>query len=143
MHSSHGFGRHAFAHAGPALGVEPAIEADGRRHAAAERRLVSKRWLAGTVLTGVAGAALIGAAIDASLSRHAIRVQPASYASTSGRGDAVRSDTSLPKGDRLVKKVDVIAEKQSFKAPTAVTVGDKQVLESEAHVLVPRRPAKA
>ena len=34
-------------------GGPPAIEADGRRHSADDRRRVSIRWLLGTVLTGL------------------------------------------------------------------------------------------
>ncbi|HUZ91600.1 MAG TPA: hypothetical protein VMU78_06855, partial [Methylocella sp.] len=35
------------------FGMDPAIEADGTRHAAFDRRKVSLRWLIGTLLTGV------------------------------------------------------------------------------------------
>lgn len=44
------------------IGDEPAIEIDGRRHTADERRRVSIRWLSGTILTGFSGALLISAA---------------------------------------------------------------------------------
>src|SRR5450631_2854740 len=49
------------------FGVDPAMEADGGRHASFDRRKVSLRWLTGTLLTGLSGAALIGAAIYAAL----------------------------------------------------------------------------
>ena len=51
----------------PDLGLAPPIEADGAEHSALERRRVSLRWLLGTVLTGFAGMALIGAAIYAAV----------------------------------------------------------------------------
>ncbi len=127
MNSLSGFGRHGYAHLGLDLGVEPPIAAGGRRHAAAERRLVSLRWLAGTVLTGVAGATLIGTAIYAALDRHAVKLQAPSYAVLS-RGGPGDGESSPQTGDRLIKRADVVAEKQSFKSPTAVTVGDKQVI---------------
>ncbi|MGH6829584.1 MAG: M23 family peptidase, partial [Methylocella sp.] len=47
------------------FGVDSAIDADGARHASFERRRVSLRWLSGTLLTGLSGAALIGSAIYA------------------------------------------------------------------------------
>ena len=49
------------------LGVEPPIEIDGAEHTALDRRRVSLRWLSGTILTGLAGAALIGASVYAAL----------------------------------------------------------------------------
>nr|MDQ6867962.1 M23 family peptidase [Pseudomonadota bacterium] len=49
------------------FGVDPAIEADGARHASFDRRRVSLRWLSATLLTGLTGAALIGSAIYAAL----------------------------------------------------------------------------
>ena len=133
--SSSGIGRHAFAHAAINLGVEPAIEADGRRHAAAERQSVSKRWLAATCLTGCAGGALIGVAIYAALDRHAVKIQAATYASPP-RVEAAGSASSVPKGDRLVKKVDVVTEKQSFRAPTTFAVGNKQVIRLRGYTHV-------
>ena len=134
MSISHPFGRYALVQAGLVVGVEPAIEADGRRHAAVERRLLSARWLAGTVLTGVAGGTLIGLAIYGALDRHSVRVQAASYAVPAR--EVTSADGGLAKGDRLVKKVDVVAEKQSFKAPTTVTLGDKQVVRLRGYTRV-------
>ena len=133
--SINGFGRQALVPSGIHLGLEPAIEADGRRLAASERRLVSKRWLAGTILTGCAGATLIGTAIYAALDRHAVKVQAPTYV-TASRGDNADAGASLTKGDRLVKKVDVVAEKQSFRAPTTYTVGNKQVIRLRGYTHV-------
>ncbi len=135
MTSISGFGRDALATTGIHLGVEPAIELAGRRQMRTERRLVSLRWLAGTVLTGFAGATLIGTAIYTALDRHAIKIQAATYA-TPARGDESDAGANPSKGDRLVKKVDVVAEKQSFKAPTAYTVGNKQVLRFRGYTHV-------
>src|SRR5947209_18238777 len=58
------WGRHASA---ADIGTEPPIEADGRRHTPEDHRQVSLRWLAGTVLTGLTGALLIGAAVYSAL----------------------------------------------------------------------------
>ena len=119
--------RPAFAHGGIDLGTEPAIEADGRRHLRYERRSVSKRWLAGTVLTGVAGGALISVAIHAALDRQAIFAQAPDYV-VQARKDEAREGGELQRGDRLVRRADIVAEKQSFRAPTTVNIGDKQVI---------------
>src|SRR5919198_5726703 len=49
------------------FGLDPAMEARGTRVAPFDRRRVSLRWVCGTLLTGVSGAGLIGAAIYAAL----------------------------------------------------------------------------
>ena len=129
---AHVYGRHALA--GIDLGVEPAIEIGGRLHGAVERRLVSARWLAGTILTGVAGTALIGVSIYTALDRHAVRPRRPEFAVLTR--NPVSADEGLQRGDRLVRKADIVAEKQSFRAPTAVTVGDKQVIRLRAYTRV-------
>src|SRR5437588_8061014 len=58
------WGRHARS---ADIGTEPPIEADGRRHTPEDHRHISLRWLTGTVLTGLTGALLIGAAVYSAL----------------------------------------------------------------------------
>src|SRR6516225_6992392 len=105
------------------LGHEPAIEADGKRHTAFDHRRVSLRWLAGTILTGLSGAALIGAAIYAALD-HQSNFAEAPMPALSPRKEA-STDTVINsrKGDRLVKSVDIVAAKQTFRAPTTIKIG--------------------
>ncbi|MCW6507152.1 M23 family metallopeptidase [Hyphomicrobiales bacterium BP6-180914] len=112
------------------LGVEPPIEASGRQHAAFDRRRVSLRWLLGTVMTGVAGAGLIGSAIYGVLDRGTVTPQQPDYVANSPSG-ARDSGEALKRADRLVKSADIVAEKQTFAAPVTITVGDKQVLRTQ------------
>ncbi len=116
------------------LGFEPPIEADGRRHSAIERRRVSTRWFSGTILTGVGGAALIGAAVYAALGVDAFFPEPPALAPR--QEIALDYGVNQQKGDRLVKSVDIVAAKQSFRAPTTIRVGDKEVLRSHAFTRV-------
>jgi murein DD-endopeptidase MepM/ murein hydrolase activator NlpD len=109
------------------LGVEPAIEADGRRHSEEERRNVSVRWLCGTILTGFAGALLIGSAIYASFGNHK-NFAEIPEAAAPPRRDTSGDGVNPRKGDRLVKAVDIVAAKQTFKAPTTISVGDREVV---------------
>ena len=113
------------------LGVEPAIEADGRRHSDLDRRRVSLRWLAATILTGVAGASLIGAAIYAALDGRDYMVERPELAATRDvSSDADRVNPT--KSDRLVKSADLIAAKQTFRAPTTVKEGRRLVIRTRS-----------
>ena len=68
------------------LGVEPAIELDGgEEHTPTDRWRVSFRWLVGTVLTGMAGASLIGAALYAALGSHSYFAETPAYAAINRR----------------------------------------------------------
>ncbi len=112
--------------AGVALGVEPAIEADGERHSFFDHRRVSLRWLGGTVLTGFLGAALIGAAIFAALDRQS-NFAEAPILAVPVRKD-VETGINPRKGDRLVKPVDIVAAKQTFRVSTPTKTGDREVM---------------
>ena len=111
------------------IGVEAPIEADGARHTPDDRRHVSIRWLCGTILTGVAGALLIGAAIYAALGRQS-NFAEAPQQISSRRDVAANEAVNSQKGDRLVKSVDIVAAKQSFRAQTTVLAGDKEVVRA-------------
>lgn len=112
------------------LGVEPPIEASGRRHAAFDRRRVSLRWLLGTVLTGIAGAGLIGAAIYAALEQDAVVPQQPDYVASAPVEPASESGDGSHRADRLVRTADVVSDKQTFAAAVTVPIGDKQVMRN-------------
>jgi murein DD-endopeptidase MepM/ murein hydrolase activator NlpD len=120
-------GRAVFSTAFADLGLEPAIEMGTGRQRPLDRRRVSMRWLCGTVLTGLAGAALITAAIYAALDRQSNFAEAPSPASPSYK----EADTGVNphKGDRLMQSVDIVADKQTFKAPTTIKMGDKEVVK--------------
>ena len=108
------------------IGVEPPIQVVGRPSLAHDRRVVSLRWLSAVVLTGVAGSALIGTTVFVSMNWHA-NVARAPELVTPARS-AKAAATGLVKGDRLIRSADIVAEKQSFKLPIPVKVGDKQII---------------
>lgn len=111
------------------FGVDPAIEADSGRHAPFDRRRVSLRWFAGTLLTGISGSVLFGAAIYAALGHQAYLAEVPSPALASHKEINLDFGVNPHKGDRLVKSVDIVAEKQSFQAPATVRSGDKEVMK--------------
>ena len=120
---------HASRHAFVDLGVEPAIEADGERHTFFDHRRVSVRWLVGTVLTGLMGAALIGSTIYAALD-HQSQFAAAPTAAVPQQKDLGANEAVLQKGDRLVKPVDIVAAKQLFRVAQPTRIGDKEVMRN-------------
>jgi murein DD-endopeptidase MepM/ murein hydrolase activator NlpD len=126
------WGRHA---ACADIGTEPPIEADGRRHTPEDHRQVSLRWLTGTVLTGLTGALLIGAAVYSALDGESNFAEPPTPA-VSTRNDKADALVNPRKGDRLVKSIDIVAAKQTFRTPTIVKSGDKEVVRSRGFTKV-------
>ena len=100
------WGRHA---ASMDIGTEPPIEADGRRHTPEDHRHISLRWLTGTILTGLTGALLIGAAVYSALDGESNFAEAPTLAVA--RAEKTDAAVNPRKGDRLVKSVDIVAAK--------------------------------
>jgi murein DD-endopeptidase MepM/ murein hydrolase activator NlpD len=120
----------------PELGDEPAIEADGRRHSADDRRRVSIRWLMGTVLTGLSGALLISAAAYTALDQQTHFAEAPTRAQIARKDDRDSQTVNPKKGDRLMRAVDVVAAKQTFRTATTAKAGDKEVVRTKAFTRV-------
>ncbi len=127
MHTLSAHSRLEFSAALADLGLEPAIETTGGPQRYLDRRRVSLRWFCGTILTGIAGAALISAATYAALDHQSNFAEAPQPAAPSYKESAYGINPH--KGDRLVKSIDIIADKQTFKAPTTIKVGDKEVVQ--------------
>ena len=117
-------------------GLEPPIEAAGGRHASQDRRRVSLRWLIGIVMTGLFGAALIGAAIYIALDREYNFAESPLPALPQRREANSEAGVNPRKGDRLLQPVDIVAAKQVFRANTTVRVGDRDVVRSRGFTRV-------
>jgi murein DD-endopeptidase MepM/ murein hydrolase activator NlpD len=119
------------------VGTEPAIEIDGRRHSADERRRVSVRWLLGTVLTGLSGALLISSAAYTALDQQTRFAEAPTRATLIRPEEADTGQVVNPKkGDRLMRAVDVVAAKQTFKTATTSKSGEKEVVRTRAFTRV-------
>jgi murein DD-endopeptidase MepM/ murein hydrolase activator NlpD len=116
-------------------GVEPAIEADGERHTFFDHRRVSVRWLCGTILVGLMGAALIGSTIYAALD-HEANFAEEPLPALAPKKDVAEAGLNPRKGDRLVKSVDIVAAKQNFRVPTPTKIGDKEVMRMHSFARV-------
>ena len=116
------------------LGLEPPLAREGER-APPDRRSVSVRWLSGTILTGLFGAALIGSAIWVSLDGRSPSPSAASSRSRPPPRPA-GGERSPRRGDRLFTHTDIVSAKQAFKTPTTIRVGDREVIKIKPFVRV-------
>ena len=114
------------------IGDEPAIEADGRRHSVDDRRRVSIRWLMGTVLTGLSGALLISSAAYTALDQQTRFAEAPTRAQVARRDEHDSQTVNPKKGDRIMRAVDVVAAKQTFRAATTAKSGDKEVVRTKS-----------
>lgn len=125
----------AVPHGRPAveLGSEPPLGVAGAADLL-DRRGVSLRWLAGTVLTGMAGAGLLGGAIFSTLNgktdvSHALRLA----AAQARQDDRVSNDSR--KGDRLVADQDATA-RQTMRISSTTKHGDREIVRMRPFVRV-------
>ena len=118
------------------LSPDAPIEADGKSHTELDHRRVSIRWLVGTILVGLAGSVLIGAAVFAALDRQSNFAEAPQISNLSRRDQATGEMVNPKKADRLVKSIDLIAAKQTFKTPTYVRVGDKEVVKTRTYTRI-------
>lgn len=121
------------------LGVEPPLSAAGGSCGPPDARAVSLRWLAGTILTGAAGAALLGGAIvstlqDGSEIVPAIRLaaldSPGRDALTSGggKGDRLQAGQHIPNAAAAARQVMRVSETTRH--------GDREVVKMRPFVRV-------
>ena len=110
------------------IGHEPPLDPNGQSHMEASRRGVNLRWLGGSVLTALTGAALLGTAIYVAIEGGATvvalpeRAASAALASTAAPRDIAR------KGDLLVRADLTVAAKNDFRAPMTTRIGDRDVI---------------
>src|SRR5215212_8508487 len=134
LRADHGIERGAHAYD---FGHEPPLDPTGGA-ADVDRRGVSLRWLGASVLTGLTGAALIGAAIyvshDGEITFAAVaeRALPA-LRSPSGED---RGLNTTRKGDKLWRSEVVALAKQSFRAPMTVRNRDREAIRVRPFVRI-------
>lgn len=122
--------------AGFELGVEPAIRLGDERLDRVERRRTSLRWLAGAALTGVCGVALIGAALYFDLDSEPDFADAPEFVASGAPSNGEEEGVSPGKGDRLLRPVDIVSDKQTFSVPTTIKVGDKEVVKERSFTRV-------
>jgi murein DD-endopeptidase MepM/ murein hydrolase activator NlpD len=113
------------------LGVEAPIRLGDDRLDRNERRRASLRWLAGAALTGLSGVTLIGAALYFDLDSQYNFAEAPEFATAVTTGDA-QEGVNPGKGDRLLRPVDIVSDRQTYKVPTTIRIGDKEVVKERA-----------
>ena len=115
---------------GPDLGVEPPIRLGDDRLDRNERRSASLRWLAGASLAGLCGVTLIGAALYLDLDSETDFAEAPEFTAPVRSADSQGTGVNPMKGDRLLRPVDIVSDKQTFKAPITIKVGDREVVKA-------------
>ncbi|MBV9738681.1 MAG: M23 family metallopeptidase [Hyphomicrobiales bacterium] len=99
---------------------------------------VNLRWLAGTVLAGVGGMALVGASLLIALDGQATFASKAKLAIIRGAtgGDGDESAEHKAKADKIVSNSDVGAAKQVARLPDTIRVGDREIIKARVFTRV-------
>ncbi len=106
-------------------------------------RAVSLRWLAATVLTGMAGAGLLGGAIVSTLQDGAHIADAFRRTVTPERPDDERLSNGARKGDRLSADPEAPAARQTMRVSTTTRHGDREVVKMRPFVRVSAPLARA
>jgi murein DD-endopeptidase MepM/ murein hydrolase activator NlpD len=114
------------------LGHEQPIFSGPKRLEAFDRRHLSIRWLIGVALTGLSGMALIGSALYLGFDQQSNFAQSPEIAAAARRDAGGEEGINPGKGDRLVRPVDIVAARQTYKTPTTIRIGDKEVVKLRA-----------
>jgi murein DD-endopeptidase MepM/ murein hydrolase activator NlpD len=118
------------------LGNEPALSVDGTSHADIDRRRVSVQWFAGTILTGLCGAALMGGAVFASLDGETRFAATAERMQVNLRGP-IGERVLTRKSDRLPPMLEANASRQIIRvSTTARGPGEREVVRVRPFVRV-------
>ena len=88
------------------------------------------RWLAGASLAGLCGVTLIGAALYLDLDSQYDFAEAPEFAAPIRPADSQEGGVNPSKGDRLLRPVDIVSDKQTFKVPTVIKVGDKEAVKA-------------
>lgn len=138
-----GDGREAFA-AQIDLGNEPPLGIDGHDEEPIDRRAVSVRWLAATVITAVAGGGLMGGAVYAALDGDYRFAQvPEVIRTAAPKSNNDRTINVSRKGDRINVLSESVLARQVLRVSTTVRIGEREIVRVRPFVRVATNLAMA
>ncbi len=111
------------------LGFEAPLTSEGAVVQTLVRGRVNARWLIGIVLTGVTGAGLMLLSVAGALGPLRNAVSPPQLAKNArdDRASASSAAITARRGDKLVRRINLVASRQDYKVPVLVKVGDAEV----------------
>ncbi len=118
------------------LGNEPPLGIDGHDEEPIDRRAVSVRWLAATVITAVAGGGLMGGAVYAALDgdyRFAAAPEIVRLATKTANERAINPNR---KGDRINVLSENVLARQVLRVSTTMHVGEREIVRVRPFVRV-------
>jgi murein DD-endopeptidase MepM/ murein hydrolase activator NlpD len=121
------------------LGNEPPLSVDGGTAGLVDRRRVSVQWFAGTILTAVSGAALMGGAVFTSLDGETNFATLPDHVELALRGALASVGDRIGvarKGDRLPRAEEPNAARQTFRVSMTARVGNHEVVRVRPFVRV-------
>ena len=83
-------------------------------------------------MTGISGVALIGAALYFDLDSQSNFAESPEFATSAAPSESEGEGVASGKGDRLLRPLDIVSDKQTYTVPTAIKIGDKEVVKARA-----------
>lgn len=118
------------------LGNEPPLGIDGHDEEPIDRRAVSVRWLAATVITAVAGAGLMGGAVYAALDGDYRTAAAPDVVRVATKTNNERAINPNRKGDRINVLSENVLARQVLRVSTTVRVGEREIVRVRPFVRV-------
>ena len=118
------------------LGNEPPLGLDGDVEEPIDRRRVSIRWLAATVLAAIAGGGLMGGAVWAALDGEYRFAQVPEFARQALRAAGDRASNITRKADRMTLLVDHSTARQTLRVSTTTRVQDREIVRVRPFIRV-------
>jgi len=118
------------------LGNEPPLGLDGDVEEPIDRRRVSIRWLAATVLAAIAGGGLMGGAVWAALDGEYRFAQVPEYARQALRAAGDRISNITRKADRMSLLVDHSTARQTLRVSTTTRVQEREIVRVRPFIRV-------
>lgn len=110
------------------LGLEPPLSTEGAAVQSLLRGRVNARWLVGIILTGITGAGLMLFSVAGALGplRKAVKAPQIAKISRDDRS-GLGAQVVMRKGDKLIRRVNLVAARQDYRAPVLVRAGEVEV----------------
>lgn len=118
------------------LGNEPPLGVDGHDEEPIDRRAVSVRWLAATVITAVAGGGLMGGAVYAALDGDYRTAAAPEIVRVASKNSGDRAINPSRKGDRINVLSENVLARQVLRVSTTMRVGEREIVRVRPFVRV-------